>query len=181
MPAGFDLSATTFMPPTCGKRPAPSSIFEKAVFEGVPHLLAGHFHHHRHIAKGQFCENVAAGNVSACRVFLVGANAAAAEDGDFGTDGFNHRVGDEVADGSFLGAHDVAARVERSLSLADDDVEFLVEFGLVAIDHLLGFRVRRHVSRVDEAELRFPFHRALAVLFLHVHHQVDGYQHVGFG
>ena len=77
------------------------------------------------LPKGSSRENVAARELGAGRILLVGADAAAIGDGDVGPRRSPDRVGDEVADRGFLRAHDRGAAVELACGRADLDVELL--------------------------------------------------------
>src|SRR5690606_30562077 len=108
-----------------------------AVLERVPDRLPGELGDDGDVAEGQLGEDVAPGELGPRGILLVAADAPAIGDGDVGTVGPAHGIGDEVADRRLLHAHAGAAGVERIGGAADYDVELVGELSLQLVDHRL--------------------------------------------
>ncbi len=148
-------------------REAAGAVFDlrDAVLQRRPDIGARDLDEGRRVAERQFGQDVAAGQLRARRILLVGADAAAVGDGDVAAGRIPDRVGDEVADGGFLRAHGCrrgcrvrSAVVPISISSSFD------ELALVAFDHRQHLRVGIDGRRIVHAEARRPGHLAVLAL-----------------
>ena len=155
-PGGCLMSASKLSPETTGKRPEPCGAGREPVLDRVLHVLAGDLDHHGRIAEGQFAQHVAAGQLVAGGVLLVGADAAGIGDGELGAGRGADRVGDQIADRRLLRADHAGAGVERGGERRDLDIEFLRQLRLVALDEGGDLRIRRRGAGIVDAEGRRP-------------------------
>ena len=123
------------------------------VLERGEEVGSGKLHQDHRVAEGELGQDVLAGEIGACRVSAIAPDAAPVGETDLRPDAPAHRFGDQVAEVGLPAPDTRTAGVELYRRVADDNVQLLVEHGVLPLDERLDIGIRRHPGGGDEAPL----------------------------